>query len=129
MNPQPIYLELDQKREIAYTVGSALVLRANGDDVRMPIESAPVESGPGKWMIRPGVVVSWLTACLQREQRRTGDVLDEEWVKDQLDTDEKLWAAGKAVVEAFVAYMGKEVTSGEANRPAKARRRTAKDSR
>jgi hypothetical protein len=118
LNPEPIYLELDKKREIAFTVGSALVLRESGFDAKPMVERVERADGEKEtYRVFPGSVAHHLAACLQREARRTGEILDLEWAKDILDTEVRLWEAALAIGHAVNRYYGIEQTSGGANPP------------
>ena len=124
LNPEPIYVELDKKREVAYTVGSALQLKANGFDVRTLMERVEGSSDASpQYRIFHAAVVAWLVACLVRESRRTGEILDKDWAEDQLDTEDKLISACEAINAAVVRYYGEDKKTGGANPPSRARRR------
>ena len=130
LNPEPIYMELDKRREVAYTVGSAMALRENGEGAKVMMRRLEDSSaGEPQYAVSHGVVIAWLAACLQRESRRTGDVLDREWIEDQLDTESKLLDAVKAINLAVTRYYGEEKPAGGANPPSRAGRRRGKATR
>ena len=127
---EPIYLELDgdRRREVAYTMGSEILLRTRGyNGAQMMERMSDSEAGEKRYRVNLMVVAEYLFAVLQRDAHRNGEMLERQDLDHLVTSNDQVTEIITKISKALRRYYGMaDEPTGEVAPPSQARRRGSK---